>query len=166
MSLTFLHSSRGLSYDRFTTSSKTNSPVSAIQCFLLQLPVSPLFLKIMQQLLTSSSSSCHPFPASFNNVFQKAVSTQVVTNPVSLPSFYFMQDIPLLLNSTQYFFILTRSVQLIFSSATFQNFRGISYTFSEMFKFHHRMELCSKCSISLVSFFKILCYALLFFREQ
>jgi hypothetical protein len=37
---------------------------------------------------------------------QKAVSTQDVTNAVSLPVFYCMQNISLLLDSMQYFLIL------------------------------------------------------------
>ena len=42
---------------------------------------------------------------SLYDVFQKSVPTQDVTNPVSLPSFYCMQDIPLLLDPVQYFII-------------------------------------------------------------
>ena len=42
-----------------------------------------------------------PFP--LNNLFQKAVPTQDVTNPVRLPSCYYMQDIARLLNSMQYY---------------------------------------------------------------
>ena len=51
---------------------------------------------------SSSLSFCHfypPFYLSFINPLWKAVSTQNVTNPVSLPFTYFMQDIPLLLDS-------------------------------------------------------------------
>ena len=62
------------------------------QCDLelpLQMRVSSTFLKVIQQLPTSSSSSsCHFYPPiylSFNNPLQKAVSTQNVTNPVRLP---------------------------------------------------------------------------------
>ena len=71
--------------------------------------VSSPFLKVIQQLPTSSSlSSCHLYPPlylSFSNPLQKAVSTQNVTNPVRLPFTYFMQDIPLLLESKQYILI-------------------------------------------------------------
>ena len=35
-------------------------------------------------------------------MFQKAVPTQHVTNPVNIPSFYCTQDIPLTLDSMQY----------------------------------------------------------------
>jgi hypothetical protein len=43
---------------------------------------------------------------SLNNIFQKAVPMQDVTNPFSLPSFRCnMQDIPFLLASPQYFFV-------------------------------------------------------------
>ena len=65
--------------DRSNASSKTVPPHSAIQSFLLQMRVSYPVLKVIQQLLTSSSSSsCHfhlPLYLSFDNLFQKAVST-------------------------------------------------------------------------------------------
>jgi hypothetical protein len=69
--------------------------------------LSSLFPTLIQWLLTSSSSSYTFFYISFylssNNVFQKAVPTQAVTNPVSLPSSYCLQHIPLLLDYMQYF---------------------------------------------------------------
>ena len=53
-----------LPYDRSLTSSKASSPHSAIYCFLFQFPVSSLFFKFFQLLLTpSSSSSRHLYPA-------------------------------------------------------------------------------------------------------
>ena len=92
-----------LSYDRSKASSSASSPYKAIQTFLLQITVSSPFLKVIQQLpMSSSSPSCHfykPFYLSFNNPLQKAVSTQNMTNLVSPPFTYFMQDIPLLLDS-------------------------------------------------------------------
>ena len=91
-----IHSFCGLSYERSTTASKASLPQSVIQCFLFQFPVSSLFLKVIQQLLTSSSSSS--FYLSFSFV-QKAVPMQDVTSPVSLPFIYCMQDTPLLLAS-------------------------------------------------------------------
>ena len=98
-----------LSYDRSKDSSKTSCPHSAIQSFLVQMRVSSPFLKVIQQLPTSSSSSsCYfhpPFFLSFTNPLQKLVSMQNVTNPVSLPFTYLMQDIPLLPDSKQHFFI-------------------------------------------------------------
>jgi hypothetical protein len=51
----FLHSI--MSYDRPIASSKESSHRSAIHCFLFQRPVSSRFLKFIQYLLTSSSSS-------------------------------------------------------------------------------------------------------------
>ena len=100
---TFIHSFLGLPYDRSIVFPKASSPQSVIQCFLFQCTVSSLLLKIIQQLLTCSfSSSCHfypPFYLSFSNVFQKAVPTQDVFNPLSLPSFYYLQVIPLFLVS-------------------------------------------------------------------
>ena len=96
-------------YDRSKASSKASSPHSAIQNFLLQMGVSSPFLKVIQQLPTSSSSSsCHFYPPlylSFNNPLYKAVYTQIVTNPDRLPFTYFMQDIPLLLDSKQHILI-------------------------------------------------------------
>ena len=68
-----------LSNDRYKASSKTIPPHSAIQSFLLQLTVSSPVLKVIQQLLTPSSSSSYhfhlPLYLSFNNLLQKAVST-------------------------------------------------------------------------------------------
>jgi hypothetical protein len=65
-------------------------------------------LKAIQCLQTSSSLSSRYLYASFchffNNVFQKIVPTQDVTNAVSVPSFYCLYDIPLL-DSMQYFLI-------------------------------------------------------------
>ena len=63
------------------------------------------FLKVIQQLLTSSSSSYRLFYLSCNNVFQKAVAMQCVANPTSLPLFQCMQDIPFLFLSVQHLFI-------------------------------------------------------------
>ena len=54
------HSFSSLSYERSEASSKSSSPHSANQSFLLQMRVSSPFLKVIQQLPTSSSlSSCH-----------------------------------------------------------------------------------------------------------
>ena len=68
-----------LSDGRSKASSKTIPPHSAIQSLLFQMSVSSPVLKVIQQLLTSSSSSsCHihlSLYLSFNNLFQKAVST-------------------------------------------------------------------------------------------
>ena len=98
--LCLLYSLCGLSYDMCIASKKASSPQGAIQCFLFQFPISSLFLKIIQQLFTSSSSSSRHFYSSlylpFNNVFQKAVPTKDVTDQVSPPSVCCMQDIPLL----------------------------------------------------------------------
>ena len=46
---------------------------------------------------------------------------------------------------------LTRSVQVIFSSTTFQNFSGISDLLSDVPNFQHHTMLCSKCRTSLFS---------------
>ena len=87
-----IHSSSSPSYDRFIASSKVRYPHSSIWCCLFQLPVSSRFFKVIQQLLTSSSSSSRCFRPSpllsLKNLFQKAVPMQDVTNPVApfLPS--------------------------------------------------------------------------------
>ena len=72
------------------------------------------FLQIIQQLLTSYSSSSRHLCISFNNVFQKAFHTQDMTDPVSLSSVIVcrMFFVSLSLRSTSFF---TPSVQLIFS---------------------------------------------------
>ena len=82
----------------------------------LVLPLSvssfPLFFKVIQYLLTFSSSSSHHLHhslyISFNKVFYKAVPAQDVNSPVILPSFYCLWDISLLLDSLQHFFISYR----------------------------------------------------------
>lgn len=53
----YIHSFCWLSYDRSNPSSKARSPTTAIQCFPFQFPVPSIFLKVIQLLLTSSSSS-------------------------------------------------------------------------------------------------------------
>jgi hypothetical protein len=61
-------SSSSVSCDRSIASSKLSSPKSAIQSFLLQLPVSSCFLQVIQQLLTSPSSPSRAANSSFINV--------------------------------------------------------------------------------------------------
>jgi hypothetical protein len=68
----FIHSFIGLSQDRPKASSKASSPHSAIYSFFLQIWISTPFLKVIQELpKSSSSSSCHFYPSfylSFNNL--------------------------------------------------------------------------------------------------
>jgi len=89
---------------------------SSASSFNFQYPVASL----------RSSSSClrllPKYPVTFilphlslNNVYQKAVPTPDVTNPVTLPSFYCMYDITLLLSLCNTSPFLTRTAQLIFS---------------------------------------------------
>jgi len=80
-----------LSYDRSIVSSKASSPYSAI-CLVFLLFQFPSTLRIV-----SSSSSCLRLfltlsflSLSLNNVFFKAIPTQDVFNPFSIPSFYCM----------------------------------------------------------------------------
>ena len=94
---------QSLPYDRSIASSKPTSPHSAIQCFLFHFPISSLFLKASQELLTSSSSPFHHFQPylyhAFDNMSQKAVPTLDVTNQVTLP-FLTVCRMFLLLDST------------------------------------------------------------------
>ena len=75
ISYIYRHSSSfsNLSDDMSKASSKTVPPHSAIESFLLQMIASSPVLKVIQYLLTSSSSSsCHfylPLYLSFNNLF-------------------------------------------------------------------------------------------------
>ena len=76
---------------------KRGRPTVRSSASSLKLQYLPCFLKVMQQLFSSSSSSSHPSYVSFTNVFQKAGPAQDMTNPVVLPLLYSMQDIPFLL---------------------------------------------------------------------
>ena len=77
--LLFIHSFSILSDDRSKASYETIPPYNAIQGFIFQMRVSSPVLKVIQQFLTSSSSSsCHfhlSLYLSFDNLFEKAVST-------------------------------------------------------------------------------------------
>ena len=79
---------------------QSDSPRSAIQCFLFQFAVS-------SSIIGPYSSCLQNFPRLpvtynfflyifFNNLFQKAIYTQDVTNPVSIPPFYCKWDISIL----------------------------------------------------------------------
>jgi hypothetical protein len=81
-----------------TASSKASSPTT--QCDIL-LPLSvygnffPAGHPVAAYLFLLIFPSLYPsLYLSFNNVFQKAVPTLDVTNPVSLPSIYCTYDIP------------------------------------------------------------------------
>lgn len=66
------HSYCSMSHDRSLVPSKVNSPHNSIDYFLFQYPVSSFFLKVIQELLTSSSASSrhiNPFYLFFNSVF-------------------------------------------------------------------------------------------------
>ena len=120
----FIHSVVCLMMGPYLASSKASSPQSKIQCFLFQFTVSSLVLNVIQQLLTSSSSYCrHFYPSPYlsnSNVCSKAVPMQDVINPASVPYLYCMQDIPVLLECMQYFFVSHTMVKLTFS-ILFQN---------------------------------------------
>ena len=139
----FIHSS--------IASSKAISVHSAIQFFIFQFPAFLLFLKVTQQLLTSSSSSlCHLyffFYSFINNVFQNTVPTQDVTNAINL-LFCCMQGTPFLLDSVYYLLISqTTDPTVSFSSTTFQNFLGISDLISEVSKFKHHTKYAQNLAL-------------------
>lgn len=71
------------------------------------------FLRVVQQLLTSFSSSSHPLYLSFGNVLYKAVLTQDVINPISfLPFLFSPQRVSLLLPLYNTSSLFTRPTQL------------------------------------------------------
>ena len=89
-------------------------------------------------------------------MFYKAVPTQDVTNPVNLPSFYCLQHIPILLDSMQYFstsHTICPAHLLQHSAAPhINNFPDIYDLRSEVSRFQHQAEVCSKCCTSLACF--------------
>ena len=86
-----LHQPCSLSFYRSRVSAKARSPQRVMHCFLFQFPVFSRFFKVIQQLVTSSSSSSSHFYAflylSFNNMLQKAVPTQYLVDTVNILSF-------------------------------------------------------------------------------
>ena len=82
------------------------SPLPLAQHFLHTFRSTVSSFKYQHLVFSLLSSSCclRLLPAiylSSNNLFHNSVPTQAVTNPVSLPSFYCMYDIPLPLDSMQ-----------------------------------------------------------------
>jgi hypothetical protein len=71
--LSSTHSFHSQSHNRYTATSKANSPHTAIQRFLFQFPISSRILKVIKWLLTPSSLSSHHFYSFFylslNNMF-------------------------------------------------------------------------------------------------
>ena len=105
---------------------------------------SHVFLLVLSPLICFLISVCY-----------KAVPTQSVTNPVSLPSFYFVYDVPFFpWLCVILFLVYTRLVQMIFSIlySTFLNFQGISYLLCQVSQFQRYRKLCSKWRISLVPY--------------
>ena len=115
-------------------------------------PVSSLFIKVIQQTLTYSSSSSRHFYSSlhlsFNNVFQRAVRVYDVTSPVRHPSKISLFSLTLCNTS-----FLVRSVQLISTlhQHHMSSFQVIPKLLSDVSKFQHHTKLYSTCSNSLVS---------------
>jgi hypothetical protein len=107
--------SHSLSYHRSTVSYKASSPESAFQWFLFQFIVTSRFLKILQKLLTSSSSSSNSLYLSFNKVFKALFLCKVRAMQLAflLCTVCRIFPSPLTLCNTSSF--LTRSEQMIFS---------------------------------------------------
>lgn len=61
----------------------------ALWCVLFKDSVTSPSLKIIEQQLTSSSSSSCPFHLSFNNLYQKEIHTQDSTNSLTLLRFVY-----------------------------------------------------------------------------
>ena len=86
-----IHSFRCLSYDMSVASSKASFPQSASRASSFSFKYSGRFLRVIQCLPTSCSLPSRHFCHS-------CFSISNVKNPISLPSFYCMYDIPLLLH--------------------------------------------------------------------
>ena len=91
--------------------------LSSASSFNFQYPVvliRPLCscLRLLPRLPATSNPSLY---LSVNNVLQKAVPTQYVTNPFDLPSFQCIWDKHFLIDIVKHFIFLTRSVRMIFS---------------------------------------------------
>ena len=72
---------------------------SSASCFNFQYPLVSFTASSSCLRLPSRLPVISVPPSTFLHVFQKTVPTQDVTNPMSLPPFYYMQDIPLLTDS-------------------------------------------------------------------
>ena len=127
-----------------------SSPISNIHSFPSRHPVATyVFFLVFPSLLSS-------FYISFNGVFYKAVSTQDVTNVVSLLFIVLGYSYPPCLNVILLHYSHERSniSSPSFSSTTFQNFPGTSDVLSEVSKFQHHTKLCIKRSTAVVSSLK------------
>ena len=120
-----------------------SSTYKRIQCFLFQFPESSGFLKVIQQLLTSSTLSLrHVYSSSylsFNNVFYNTTPTQDGANPTILP----------------YFFTVCWIFLDLLHPSPATHLKIFQNCSSAVSKFHQHTMLCSKCSTSLVSSLKL-----------
>lgn len=104
--------------------------LSTIKYFLLQNPLSFLFLKVAQQLFTSSSPSCSKYV--FSSIFPsitcyRRLTTQHVTNPFSFPSFCCVRGF---VDSVYYFIFHTiSSIDFLnpFPASHFMSYSTLSY---------------------------------------
>ena len=113
---------------------------------LLSLRSSSSFLRLLPRLLvTSISPFIFPSITCFRRQFlRKMWPTQLAFRFLISYRIFLCS---LAVSNTSSF--LTWSVQLIFSSTTFQNFPGISDLLPEASKFQYNTKPCSKCSILL-----------------
>ena len=127
-----------LSCDRTIRSSKASSLESAIYCFIFQIQVSSISLKVIQELLTSSSSSSHLLSGFQSCVLEGSCYERCDWSswPSRWPSFAVSHVRCSLLPSwtlcnTYSFFTRSPNWSPSFST-TLQNFQGISGLFSEV----------------------------------
>ena len=139
------------SYDTFIDSSKASSPQSTIFYLRIKSPVSLRLLKVIQWLLTSSSSSSRHFCLSFIVCFLRGFVRRMWQ--IQLAFFLFIVcriylSSCTLCNTSSFLNDRSNWSTPSFCSTTFQIF---FYLFFEVSEFHHHTMLCSKCSTSLVS---------------
>jgi len=139
-----------------TTSSKASSPQSATWCFLFHLQVPSRFLVVVQWLLTSSSSSSLNFLLFiFPQItcFRRYFLCKMWPNQSAILIFIVSTIFLSFLNVRNTYSFFIRSGHMISSILLqhhFPNFPSISDLLSDVSKFQHDMQLCSKCNTSPV----------------
>ena len=138
----FIHSFCSLSYGRIHWPFKSKFSTECNLVLSTSVSSSLSFPNVHQAAATFLTS-CHFFSSlyfSFNNMFEKVVPTQDVTNSVSHPSIHCMYNIPLLLD---YALLLCFSHDQSnwsspsFYSTTLRNLPGILDLLSKLSKFQH-----------------------------
>ena len=124
-----------MSCDRSIASYKAGT-LSTICCFHFHFAVSSILLKVIQLRRTSSSSSsCHIYPSLLSFPHKRVLEISFSPDLCAI----------LLRFSHDRYNLSSPS----FSSTTFQKFPGISDLLSEVSKFQHNTNLCSKYSTLL-----------------